>query len=147
MQHYRSRTLALGVCAAVFALAACSDSNGPEDMQQDLTGTYTLVSISQGTAAGVVLIPGATGSFTLTATNYEVSLTIPQVPPAPALVITDEGTYTATGSETSGTWTQQSTVDVDLQYAGTYNWDAGTSQLTLDSTAGAVRTVLVLQLT
>jgi len=93
-----------------------------------------------------VLIAGATGSFTLTATTYEVSMTIPQVPPDPALVITDEGTYTATGSETSGTWTQQSTIDVNLQYAGTYSWDAGTSQLTLDSTAGAVRTVLVLQL-
>jgi hypothetical protein len=116
------------------------------DLQRDFTGTYTLAAISQGTAAGVVLIPGATGSTTLTATTYEVEMTIPQIPPAPALTVTDEGTYTATGSETSGTWTQQSTLDVNLQYAGTYTWDAGTSQLTLDTTAGAVRTVLVLQL-
>ncbi len=146
MQHYRSRTLAVGVCSAVFAFAACSESNGPVDLQRDFTGTYTLAAISQGTAAGVVLIPGATGSTTLTATTYEVEMTIPQIPPAPALTVTDEGTYTATGSETSGTWTQQSTLDVNLQYAGTYTWDAGTSQLTLDTTAGAVRTVLVLQL-
>ncbi len=145
MRNYRSSTLAIGLCSAVFALAACSDSNGPEDMQRDFTGTYTLVSVSQGTAAAVVPIPGATGSLVLTATTYEAEMTIPQPPPAPALVITDQGTYTATGTETSGEWTQQSTIDVNLQYAGTYTWDASTSQLTLDTTAGAVRTVLVIQ--
>ncbi|KPJ93434.1 MAG: hypothetical protein AMS18_05740 [Gemmatimonas sp. SG8_17] len=144
MQQYWSRTIAFGVCAVVFAFAACSDSNGPEDMQRDLTGSYTLVSISQGTAAGVLLIPGATGTFTLTATTYHASLTIPQ-PPGPDLLLDDHGTYTATGSETAGAWTQQSTDDPNLQYTGSYSWSAATSQLTLDSTAGAIRTVLVLQ--
>lgn len=143
MQHYRNRTLALGVCAATFALAACSDSSGPEDTQQDLTGTYTLVSISMGSAASVTPIPGATGSVTLTATTYHASMTIPQ-PPGPDQVVDDHGTYTATGSETAGTWTQQSTDNPSLQYAGTYSWDAGTSQLTLDTTVIAARTVLVL---
>jgi predicted small lipoprotein YifL len=59
--------------------------------------------------------------------------------------VDDEGTYTATGTATSGTWTQQSTLDANLQYSGTYSWNAATSELTLDTSVQGVRNVLVLE--
>lgn len=142
----RSKAVSLLLTIVLVPALACSDSTEPEnsDTAQDFSGAYTLVSISQGTAAGVIELPGATGSMTLTATNYDAMLTVPQ-PPLPDLSIDDEGTYSATGSTTSGTWSQQSSVDVNLQYAGTYSYDTGADQLTLDTTASGFRTVLVLQ--
>jgi hypothetical protein len=131
---------------AALALAGCSDS-GPTGTPQDLTGSYTLVSFAQGTPAGVVQVPGATGTATLTATSYDVSLTIPVGGGLPPLTVTDQGTYSATGTATSGTFTQQSTLDPSLQYTGTYGFDASTNRLSLDTTAQGVRTVIVLQRT
>jgi len=131
----------VAACTVVFSLA-CGDSTGPEGEAQDFSGSYTLVSFSLGTAASVNAVPGATGTFTITATTYAASTTIA------GNVVNDHGTYTAQGTSESGTWSQQSTDDEDLQYQGTYTWNAATSQLTLDTTAaGGVRTVLVLQKT
>ena len=142
----RRKTVVLLTLVALVPFLACSDTTEPENGDtQDFTGSYTLVSIAQGTAAGVIDIPGSTGSTTLTATNYEVSLTLPQAPPAPPMTIDDEGTYTATGSATAGSWSQQSTVNPLLQYSGTYTYDTATDQLSLDTTAAGIRTVLVLQ--
>ena len=147
MQPIRRKTVVLLNLVALVPFLACSDSTEPEngDTQQDFTGSYTLVSIAQGTQAGVINIPGATGSATLTATDYEVSLTLPQLPPDPPITIDDEGTYSAMGSATAGSWSQQSSLDVSLQYSGTYTYDTATEQLTLDTTALGIRTVLVLQ--
>jgi hypothetical protein len=144
-----SRTLAavVAVSSAVLALAGCSSSTEPSGTAQDLTGIYTLVSFAQGTAAGVVDVPGATGTVTLTATHYDATFSIPVGGGLPPLDVADQGTYTATGTATSGTFTQQSTLDQSLQYTGTYSFNAGTNQLTLDTTAQGVRTVVVLQKT
>lgn len=141
--HSAARTFAALTAVAVFA--ACSDSNGPDDGEpQDFSGSYTLVSFAQGTAAGVIEIPGTTGSFTMTATTYEASVTVP-VPGGNPIQVDDEGTYTATGTTTAGTWTQESSLDDTLQSAGTYTWNATTERLTLDTTMQGVRSVLVLE--
>jgi len=146
MSSILRRFLAGTAAATVLLISACDEEPaGPVDENQDFSGTYTLVSFSQGTAAGVTVIPGATGSFTMTATTYEVSTTIPTVPDP--TVVNDSGTYTATGTATSGTFNQQSTLKPSLQYAGTYTWDPSTNQLTIDTTSQGVRTVLVVQRT
>lgn len=139
------KTSAAFAIAGAMLFAACSETTEPEEENQDFTGTYTLVSFSQGSAAGVNVIPGATGDFTMTDTTYEVTTTIPtQSGPN---VVTDEGTYEAVGTETSGTFEQQSTINPGLQYSGTYEWDPATEQLTLDTTSQGIRNVLVIQKT
>jgi len=135
-----TRTVALAGALAILSFAACSDSTDANGTAQDFTGTYTLVSFSTGVGAGVIEIPGTTGTATLTATAYDVSLDIPGQG-----AVVDEGVYTATGTATSGTWTQQSTLDNTLQYSGTYTYNTTTDQLTLDATAQGIRTVIVLQ--
>jgi hypothetical protein len=121
----------------VAAFAACSDSNDPDNgLPQDFSGNYTLVSF----AIGGIEIPGTTGTFTMTATTYEASVSVPGQG-----AVVDEGTYTATGTATSGTWTQQSSIDANLQYQGEYTWNASTSELTLDTSVQGVRNVLVLE--
>ncbi len=129
------RTLAAG--AAIVAIAACSESSGPENGEpQDFSGNYTLVSF----AIGGLVVPNVTGTFTMTATTYEASVSVPGQGD-----VDDEGTYTARGTAASGTWTQQSTLDPNLQYSGTYRWNASTSELTLDTSVQGVRNVLVLE--
>lgn len=133
----RRATRMLVALTAMAVVAACSDSNGPDDGEpQDFSGNYTLVSF----AIGGMVVPDVTGTFTMTATTYEASVTVPGQP-----VVEDEGTYTATGTAAAGTWAQQSTLDANLQYAGTYAWNATTSELTLDTTVQSVRNVLVLK--
>ena len=110
---------------------------------QDFSGIYTVHSMSQGTAASVTVLPGVTGTFSMTATTYHVEINVPVY----NVSIIDNGTYTAMGTATSGEFTQISTDVAGFQYEGTYAWDAATNRLTLDTTAGAVRTVLVLQKT
>jgi hypothetical protein len=136
------RTPLLVPWLALLISAGCGD-DVVGNVSQDLSGTYSLVSFALGTPAGIV--QGATGTVTLTATTYVASFTVPQIPPNPPEVVDDEGTYTAIGSATSGTWTQQSTLDPNLQYAGTYTLDQATGRLTLDTTTFGVRTILVLQ--
>ena len=132
----RSPIRTLAAAAAIIAIAACGESSGPDGDPQDFSGNYTLVSFA---IAGLV-VPGATGTFTMTATTYEASVTVPGQGD-----VDDEGTYTARGTATSGTWTQQSTLDPNLQYQGTYTWNSSTSELTLDTSVQGVRNVLVLE--
>jgi hypothetical protein len=143
----RSRTSSL-VLTVPFILAAAACSSTEPGTPQDFTGSYTLVSFSTGTAAALFLVPGTTGSGTLTATGYTISITFPAGTLASNdSTIVDHGTYTATGTATSGTWTQQSTDDLTLQYSGTYEFNGTTGDLTLDTTAQGVRTVVVLRKT
>lgn len=138
----RQATTVAAVCS-LLAVAACGDGSGPAEETQDFSGTYTLVSFSQGTAASVTEIPGTVGDFAMTATTYEVTISIPIGP----IVLTDRGTYAALGTAIAGSFSQQSTDNPDLQYMGTYNWNATTKRLTLDTSSQGVRTVLVLQRT
>ena len=108
---------------------------------QDFSGSYTVHSMSQGTAASVTVLPGVTGTFSMTATTYHVAIDIP----IGGVSIVDNGTYTAIGTPISGEFSQQSTDNPGLLYQGTYSWDASTNRLTLDTSAQGVRTVLVIQ--
>jgi len=127
--------LAVGL---LVAMAACgSDSSGVSGTPQDFTGTYTLVSFAQGTPSGIV--PGATGGVTFTSTTYVLSVVIPGV-----ITLDDAGTYTATGTATEGSWTQESSEPGGLQSSGTYEWDEVGQLLTLDTRVSGVRTIIVL---
>ncbi len=145
MRSFNRKMATLAATCAVLTLVACGDDEpeGPVVEAQDLSGTYTLHELSQGTAEGVQVVPGSTGDFTMTATNYHVEIDVP----VNNVSIIDNGTYTAMGTATSGDFTQTSTDAAGFQYEGTYAWDATTNRLTLDTTAGLVRTVLVLQKT
>ena len=143
MKFARSRWAA--AVAALLVVSACSDSTDPPADARDFSGSYTLVSFSQGTASGVIEVPGATGSFTMTATRYDATVTVPEIIPGMGpTTVDDAGTYTANGTLESGTWTQKSDDD-SLQSTGTYTWDAATSRLTLDTSSTGQRTVLELQ--
>lgn len=135
------RTAAFGAACALLFAVACGESSGPEGEAQDFSGSYTLHEISQGTVANVTVLQGSTGTFSMTATTYTVSIDIP----LGQTNLTDHGTYTAIGTATSGEFSQQSTDNASLQYQGTYAWDASTNRLTLDTSAQGIRTVLVLQ--
>jgi hypothetical protein len=144
MQRFRNKAAVVAMVLALLVQAGCGDGTGPDEGEsQDFSGNYTLHSISQGTVDNVIELPGATGTFTMTATNYTVSINIPIGP----VTIDDHGTYTAIGTATAGDFTQQSTDDPSLQYQGTYAWNATTNRLTLDTTSQGIRTVLVLQRT
>jgi len=123
--------------AVLLALPACGDDGGPAGTAQDFSGTYAIVSFQQGG----VTIPGATGTVVLTATTYTLDV---EVPP---LTITDSGTYTAVGTATAGTWTQQSSQGGTFQASGTYAVDPATNRLTIDTTVQGVRNVIVLERT
>lgn len=123
--------------ALLLALPACGDDGGPTGTPQDFTGNYTVVSFQQGN----LQIPGASGTVTLTATTYTFEVEIPPI------TLSDAGTYSATGTATAGTWTQQSTEDALLQATGTYAVDPSTDRLTIDTTVQGVRNVIVLQKT
>ena len=143
MSFFRKQATAVAAACALIGFTACGDSSGPEGEEQDFSGTYTLHEFSQGTPSSVVEFPLATGNFTMTATTYQVSIDTGLLPEP----IDDSGTYTAIGTATSGTFSQQSTSGASLQYQGTYAWDGTTNRLTLDTTSGNTRTVLVLQKT
>jgi len=136
-----TRVAAIGATLAILSFLACSDSNDVNGTPQDFTGAYTLVSFSTGVGGAVVEIPGSTGSVTLTATTYNATFDIPGAGGA----VVDQGTYTATGTATAGTWAQQSSLDNTLQYSGTYTYNTTNDRLTLDTTASGIRTVVVLQ--
>jgi len=138
----RSRSLFAAVVAGSTLVACGGDGTGPDTgTAQDLSGSYTIVSFSQGTGSDILVIPGASGTVVLTATTYAFAVSVPP------LTIEDNGTYTAKGTPTSGTWTQQSTDDPNFQSIGTYAFDPGTNRLTLDTTVQGTRNVIVLQKT
>jgi hypothetical protein len=143
MRPFRMASFSVLAAFASLSLAACGEPSGPEGEAQDFSGSYTLHSISQGTTSSVTELPGATGTFTMTATTYQVSIDIP----IGGAGVDDNGTYSAIGTATTGEFSQQSTDNPNLQYQGTYTWNATTNRLTLDTSAQGVRTVLVIQKT
>lgn len=120
----KKRLLALFVPVVVATLVAgCGggDTVDPEPAPAagppDLSGTYGLVSLTQGGAT--VAPPLATGTFTLSQTSssgdsasgtmtYEVSV------PAVGIMLQDQGTFTI---RTDGTWQQSGT---EVQALGMY---------------------------
>lgn len=138
----RLRSLRAPLLVALVALAgsvaACGDddddngTNPPNEV--DLSGTYTLVSVTQG---GITLTPaqGATGTLVLTDTTYSIDLTIPG-PTGPNNTV-DSGTYAIDGN----TWTQESDNAGGFQGVGTYTLSGGT--LTVDVTTAGVQVVTV----
>ena len=143
MRPFRMTSVSVLAAFASLSLAACGETSGPEGEAQDFSGSYTLHSISLGTVSSVTELPGATGTFTMTATTYQVSIDIP----IGGAGVVDNGTYSAIGTATTGEFSQQSTDNPNLQNQGTYSWDATTNRLTLDTSAQGVRTVLVIQKT
>jgi hypothetical protein len=134
----RRRPLRALVPVAMLTLvltAACgSDDPVNPPVETDLSGTYTLVSVTQ---AGVTLTPaeGATGTLTLTKTTYAIDLTIPS--PAGPVNTVDNGTYQTDGN----TWTQESANAGGFQGVGTFTLVSGT--LTVDVTTAGVQVVTV----
>jgi hypothetical protein len=115
------RTL-IAALAAV-ALAACSDDDetGPST---DLSGNYTLQSFQQGETTPLTP-PFANGTLVLTATAYNVAITVGGQP-----VVTDQGTYTTNGNQFS----QSGTLG---QATGTYTRNGNT--FSTDLTAAGIR--------
>lgn len=122
------------VVAALVAGCGGGDTVDPEPPPAagppDLSGTYSLVSLTQGGAT--VGPPLATGTFTLSQTSssgdtasgtmtYEVSV------PAGGIMLQDQGTFTI---RTDGSWQQSGT---EVQALGTY------------TLAGNVLTVIVTE--
>jgi len=102
-----------------------------------LSGTYELVSLTQG---GVTLGPPiATGTLALTQTNYSISITHPNPdnPAGPPLTTVDNGTYSTDGS----VWTQESANAGGFQSVGTFSLQGGT--LTIDVTTAGVQVLTV----
>jgi hypothetical protein len=134
--------MAIATAVVLLVGAACGEETGPVDEAQDFSGNYTLAAFSQGVVGNMTDFPAATGTFTMTATTYAVSIDIPGDYP---VSLVDHGTYSAIGTRASGNFSQQSTDNAAMQYAGTYTWNESTSRLTIDTTSQGIRTVLVLQ--
>ena len=127
--------LIMSVLALALSGVACSDDDTPnEPPATDLSGTYELVSLTQG---GVTLTPaeGATGTLTLTATTYVLSVTVPSQ--AGPVTTEDSGTYQTSGNN----WTQESDNAAGFQGVGTFTLVGGT--LTVDVTTAGVQVVSV----
>lgn len=120
----RFRRMLCAAAAAAIALGgvACSNSTAPST-PVDLSGTYDLASISISGQP----IPNSTGTFSLTTSTYDLQLTLAgQVQPE------DQGTYTATGTSQSGTWSQKSSTS-STQATGTYALSGNTLTVNVTS--------------
>src|SRR5689334_3494851 len=104
----RARPLFL-IVAVLAMCAGCGSDNSPTQPGASLAGTYSLTSFSYVVQGQKQAVPGATGSFTLTANSYTLDLTIPGQGS-----LHDSGTYSVSGS----TWNQSSTTTG--QATGTY---------------------------
>lgn len=140
LRSLRALLLVATVCLAG-SVAACSDDddNGTNPpVVVDLSGTYDLVSVTQG---GVTVGPdqGASGTLVLTQTTYSIDLTLPG--PTGPVNTTDSGTYEISGN----TWTQESDNAGGFQGVGTYSLSGGT--LTVDVTTAGVQVLSVWQST
>jgi len=105
-----ARSHVLAALIVPFMVACGSSSTGPNQglTAAELAGTYDLVSITfQGSPP--LSPPAATGTLTLTLTDYKVTLSLP-----PDAQEVDSGTYTVSGNQ----WTQSSSVQ-PVQSVGT----------------------------
>jgi len=116
----------------VLALCTGCSDNSPTQPSTSLAGTYSLNSFAFVVQGQQQAVPGATGTFTLTATNYTLDLTVPGQGS-----LHDTGTYSISGN----TWSQSSTTTG--QATGTYTLSG--NQLTVDATSQGTETVSVWQ--
>ena len=145
----RSRLkLLLPVLIGTFVAGGCGEGEDPvepDNSPPDLTGTYTLRSLSSILTAGETLTaPAVSGTFEvtqLTVVGPEASgtMTVEVMLPDGAggtQLITDEGTYTV---RTDGTWEQAGQV---LQGKGTYELEGGTLTVIVTEPAFSVSTTV-----
>jgi hypothetical protein len=131
--------LPLAIVALVGLTGSCSsdDDNGTNPpAETDLSGTYELVSFTQG---GTTLGPPlATGTLVATQTTYSITITHPDPadPFGPPLTTIDEGTYSTDGNN----WTQESS-NTGLQGVGTFSLQGAT--LTVDVTTAGIEVLTV----
>jgi hypothetical protein len=138
----------LGGIGAALMIAGCSSSTGSSGggpPAADISGTYNLVSLTQG---GVAAPAGSTGTIILTQTStnhgtYSVNLTINTVPVTP---IVDNGTYVQKVTA-QGDSIYQSSSGALGQQVGTYafkdNPGVGTDTLTVSVVAQSIPIVSV----
>lgn len=130
---------------AAFALVlGCGDDGDDGDDTISLAGTYNVVEFAVGISGGPLTpcTQSTTGTAILTDDQYTFTLDIPSggCPlPVPAV---DEGFYTATGTATSGSFTQESTTS-DTQAVGTYTRSGSGDELVLDTTIQGIFRVRV----
>ena len=124
-------SIPLLLTALTLYAAACGDSN-PTQPSASLAGTYLLTSFAFVVQGQQQPVPGATGSFTLTATTYTLNLTVPGQG-----TLNDAGTYSISGSQ----WSQSSSTTG--QATGTYSLSG--TVLTVDATSQGTETISVWQ--
>jgi hypothetical protein len=127
----RFRGLLSVAASAAIALGAGACSNSTTSPSVNLSGTYGLVSIQFGQGTTPLTPPTETGSLSLSATTY--SLTLSGAQPE-----TDTGTYAITGS----TWSQASSTN-GTQSMGSYTVSGAT--LTVTTTQQGIVVVSVWQ--
>jgi hypothetical protein len=127
----RFRGLLSVAASAAIALGAGGCSSSTTAPSVDLSGTYGLVSIQFGTGGQVLTPPTETGSLSLSATTY--SLTLSGAQPE-----TDTGTYAISGSS----WSQASATN-GTQSTGTYTVSGAT--LTVTTTQQGIVVVSIWQ--
>lgn len=122
-------------CLALLTLAACSGDDTTDPGTTDLSGNYTLVSFQQGALGPFTPTtqPAATGSLVMTATTYNITVSI-----GGQVAIVDNGTYTVSGNSI----TQTSAVQ-PVQSVGT--WTKSGNQYTIDVTAVGQRVISTWQ--
>ncbi len=123
-----------GLAVAVGLLTGCGKSSTNPATSTDLSGSYTLQSLTQ---SGITLAPPvATGTLVLTATNYTLDMTVPNGTGGTQQV-QDAGTYTA---KSDGTWSQSSTTS-STQSVGTYTLSGSTLSVNVTTEGQQVATV------
>ncbi len=127
----------MSVLAVALIGMACSDDDSPnEPPGTDLSGTYELVSLTQG--GNTIGPPLATGTLVLTQTTYSIDLNVPNPddPFGPPVNTVDSGTYSTSGSN----WTQESS-ETGLQGVGTFTLQGGT--LTVNVTTAGLEVLTI----
>jgi hypothetical protein len=126
------RRILSGLVAVTIAAAGVACGGSTTDTNHvSLAGNYTLTGFSYN---GTDYSQAATGTATLTSTNYSVNIQFAQNA-FPAIV--DDGTYTAT---TSGTLTLNS-AEGNGQATGTYTYANGVLTETVNQQGATVQTV------
>ena len=127
----RFRGLLSVAASAAIALGAGACSSSTTGPSVNLSGTYGLVSIQFGTGGAVLTPPTETGSLSLSATTYNLTLSGAQPE-------TDTGTYAISGSS----WSQASST-TGTQSTGTYTLSGST--LTVTTTQQGIVVVSIWQ--
>lgn len=122
-------------CGVGTGVLACGGDNLAPSNTPPPPGTYALTSF-QNPPNPAITPPIATGTLTLTAATYNVTIDVQGQPP-----VQDQGTYSISG----GGWSQMSTTNPGVQSTGTYTYNSGTGVLRVDVTTGGVRTIAAWQ--